>query len=121
MKFSAIPFVLMVFALPARAADNKDRGKQLFEQCTACHSLNAHNNDNGPSLEHLIGRHTASVPDYTYSPALKRANFEWTVNKLDAFLTSPQNVVRGTKMPFAGMADARDRADLIAYLEDITR
>jgi cytochrome c len=120
-SLAAIAFALTVFARPALAADNKGHGKQLFEQCTACHSLNANNNENGPNLEHLIGRHTASVQDYIYSPAMKRANFEWTLNKLDAFLTNPQDVVRGTKMPFAGMADAQDRADLIAYLTDATQ
>lgn len=116
-----IAVALTFFALPARATDNKDHGQQLFEQCAACHSLNANNNENGPSLKHLIGRHTASVQDYIYSPAMKRANFEWTLNRLDAFLTNPQGVVRGTKMPFAGMADAQDRADLIAYLTDATQ
>ena len=31
--------------------------------------------------------------------------------------TNPQSVVAGTRMPFAGMPAATDRADLIAYLE----
>ena len=48
---------------------------------------------------------------------MRRATLTWTKETRDAFLTDPQAVVAGTKMPFAGMPSATDRADLIAYLE----
>ncbi|MEC8195927.1 MAG: cytochrome c family protein, partial [Pseudomonadota bacterium] len=40
----------------------------------------------------------------------------WSVEQLDAFLTKPKALVKGTKMSFAGMKKATDRANLIAFL-----
>ena len=36
---------------------------------------------------------------------------------MDAFIADPQKMVPANRMPYAGMTDARDRADLIAYLQ----
>jgi len=107
---------LSLVAAPA-AAQNADNGKALYAQCAACHSLEADNNTLGPSLKGIVGRKAAALDSYTYSPPMRRATVTWTKETLDAFLTDPQAVVAGTKMPFAGMPSATDRADLIAYLE----
>jgi cytochrome c2 len=46
----------------------------------------------------------------------------WTPELLDRFLAEPQSEpFRGNKMPFAGMPDSQARADLIAYLKEVTR
>ena len=55
--------------------------------------------------------------DYRYSPALKRSGLTWTVDSLDTFIADPQASVPGNRMPYDGMHDARDRVDLIAYLQ----
>jgi len=107
---------LLLIAAPA-AAQNAENGKALYAQCAACHSLEADNNASGPSLKGVVGRKAAALESYTYSPPMRRATLTWTKETLDAFLTDPQAVVAGTKMPFAGMPSATDRADLIAYLE----
>ena len=101
----------------ALAAGDVQNGKVLYAQCAACHSLEADNNTLGPNLKGVVGRKAAAVEDFTYSPPMRRATVTWTPETLDAFLTDPQVVVAGTKMPFAGMASATDRADLIAYLQ----
>lgn len=101
----------------ALAAGDAEHGKALYAQCAACHSLEADNNTLGPNLKAVVGRKVAAVEDFTYSPPMRRATVTWTAETLDAFLTDPQAVVAGTKMPFAGMASATDRADLIAYLQ----
>jgi cytochrome c len=44
------------------------------------------------------------------------ARFNWSADKLDAFLAKPRAVVPGTSMVFAGMPDAASRAALIAFL-----
>lgn len=112
-----------VFAMTgAASAQDAARGKALFEQCVACHSLQTGRNETGPHLHGLFGRKSASVDDYVYSPPLRRANVVWTAELLDGFLANPQSgPFRGNKMPFAGMADAAARADLIAYLKEATR
>ena len=63
------------------------------------------------------GARPAQLADFRYSPALKRSGITWTPQTLDAFLADPQKVVPANRMPYAGMPDARDRADLIAYLQ----
>jgi cytochrome c2 len=42
----------------------------------------------------------------------------WTPDKLDAYLADPRAVVPGNKMTFAGLKDAQDRKDVIAYLTE---
>ena len=113
--------VSIVFTAPA-SAQNAERGKQVFEQCAACHSLVAGQNGLGPHLNGLFGRKSASIGDYVYSPPLRRANVTWTPDLLDKFLADPQSgAFRGNKMPFAGLPDAQARADLIAYLRAATQ
>jgi cytochrome c len=103
----------------AAADANTERGKTLFQACAACHSLDAKVNKLGPSLNGLIGRASASVEGFLYSPAMRRAKIVWTPELLNAFLESPQSAVfKGNKMPFAGLPDVQDRTDLIAYIQE---
>jgi len=50
---------------------------------------------------------------------MKRAKLTWDEKTLDAYIANPQAVVPGNLMPFSGIADARQRADLIAYLKTL--
>jgi len=110
-----------MFSHAAIAADDPVKGKAQFENCVACHSLEAGNNGVGPSLHGLFGRKSASE-DFTYSPAMRRANITWTPELLDRYLADPQGgAFRGNRMPFSGMPDAQTRSDLIAYLKDATK
>jgi len=93
-------------------------GRQVFKKCEACHSLEPGKNLVGPSLAGVIGRRVGSVPSYDYSPAMKQANIIWTPATLDPYLTDPQKVVPGNKMPFPGLKTDRDRADVIALLSN---
>ncbi|MDE2006280.1 MAG: c-type cytochrome [Rhodospirillales bacterium] len=114
----AVPFVLLALALPnaARAADPA-AGKAVFQQqCAICHADKPGVNKIGPTLFGVVGRHTGEVPGYSYSVANKNANIVWTPDVLDRYLAHPQSVVPGTKMPYAGLANATKRADLIAFL-----
>jgi cytochrome c len=105
----------------AFAAEDPERGKALFEQCAACHSLENGKNEVGPTLHGLFGRQSASE-DFTYSPAMRRANIVWTAELLDAYLANPQGgVFRGNRMPCSGMPDAQARMDLVAYLKQAVR
>jgi cytochrome c len=65
----------------------------------------------------LFGRLAGSVPAFGYSAAMKNARITWDARTLDRFLAEPLRVVPGTTMTYAGVPDAKDRADLIAYLE----
>ena len=56
-------------------------------------------------------------PDFSYSPGLKATGIVWDAASIDHWITNPRAVVPGTKMSYAGMENAKDRADLIAYLK----
>jgi cytochrome c len=47
---------------------------------------------------------------------MRRSNIVWDERTLDRFLTDPAKAVPGTSMAYAGLPDARERADLIAWL-----
>ncbi len=71
----------------------------------------------GPSLAGIVGRAAGSVAGYSYSNANKNSGITWTPEKMFQYLEKPARVVPGTKMAFAGLPKAQDRADVIAYLK----
>ena len=93
-------------------------GERIYQACTDCHSLDQ--NDVGPRHRGVYGRKAGSVPDYSYSGALKSSNITWNEETLDKWLTDPQAFVPGAKM-FFHLDGAQDRADVIAYLKDRTK
>jgi cytochrome c len=93
------------------------RGEKKFEECAACHKIAPGEDNVGPSLHGVFGRKAGTLADFRYSPALKRSGITWTAQTLDTFLADPQKVIPANRMPYAGLADASDRADLIAYLQ----
>ena len=92
------------------------KGEKVFLQCKTCHTLEEGKTMIGPSLHGIIGRKASSVAGFTYSPANIASGITWTPEKLFQYLEKPQRVVPGTKMAFAGLSKAQDRADVIAYL-----
>jgi cytochrome c len=100
----------------AHADGDAARGETRFQDCAACHKLDAGANNVGPSLHGIFTRKAGEVADFRYSPAIKRSGIVWTPETLDKFITDPQALVPGNRMPYAGMANAGDRADLIVYL-----
>ena len=102
-----------LIASPALAAGDPDRGATVYEGCQDCHSLDK--NDVGPRHRGVYGRKAGSLADFAYSPALKNAGFVWDEATLDKWLTNPQAFLPGARM-FYHLANAQDRADVIAYL-----
>jgi len=90
-------------------------GRLVFRKCQACHSMEPGKAILGPSLAGIIGRKAGSEAGYNYSPAMKQANIVWDAKMLDAYMSDPQKVVPGNKMPFPGLKTDHDRADVIAF------
>ena len=107
---------ILAAAGAAHADGDAARGEKRFEDCAACHSTERGVNNVGPSLFGVLDRKAGGIADFRYSPALKRSGIAWTEQSIDKFIADPQAVVPGNRMPFAGVADAAARADLIAYL-----
>lgn len=100
-------------------AEALKRGEQVYERCVACHSIEG--NRTGPQHCGLFGRRAGTAPGYDgYSKALRDSKIVWNEAALDAFLQNPMKAVPGTTMGYAGIADARERADLIAWLRKAT-
>lgn len=101
----------------ASLTPNAENGAKVFLQCKACHVLEAGQNRVGPSLAGLIGRAAGTVEGYSYSEANKNSGITWSKEKLFQYLEKPARIIPGTKMAFAGLPKAQDRADVIAYIE----
>jgi cytochrome c len=116
-------FALIASALPATGEPgNAARGERLYRACVACHSLVPDRHMTGPSLAEVWNRRAGSLASFPrYSPALKSAGMVWNDDTLDEWIKDPQHFIRGNTMTFPGMKDAQQRADLLAYLKDVTQ
>jgi cytochrome c len=116
-------FLTFAFGIFLAFSDgNSTRGQRVFNACAACHSLQPDQNMTGPSLAGLWNRKAGSVMSFSrYSPALKSANIVWNDKTLDDWITDPQDLVPGNQMTFPGVKDARQRADLLAFLKEATQ
>lgn len=114
-------FAMMAAASAARADGDATRGEKKFEECASCHAITEGQSGVGPSLHGIIGRKAGQVADFRYSAPMKRSGITWTAKTLDEFIADPQKVVAGNRMPYAGLPEAGDRADLLAYLEKATK
>nr|WP_096362198.1 cytochrome c family protein [Sphingobium cloacae] len=109
-------------AAPAMAqGGDAAKGKLVFLRCAVCHSVEPGVKKIGPSLAGLFGRTSGTVPGFVYSPAMQKAKIRWDAKTLDGFFARPSALVPGNKMVFAGIPNAADRANLIAYLAAATK
>ena len=110
---------LPALAASATAAGDARRGQVAYQKCYACHALEPGKNDlSGPTLHRIVGRRVAAER-FDYSPALRELatrRKRWTEAMLDRYIADPEAVAPKTSMNFHGIRDARERADLIAYL-----
>jgi cytochrome c len=124
---AAVPLAAVAGAAPAASAPTMasllasaslEKGATVFKKCATCHSVEKGGpNKTGPNLYGIVGGKHAAVAGYSYSDGAKaKASDLWTTEHLDAYLTSPRTAVPGTKMAFAGLTKAEDRAAVIVYL-----
>ena len=108
------------FDIPAGDAE---AGKKIFEaQCSVCHSDECKDDKAAaaPSLGGVYNR-IAGSNQFPYSNAMKKSKMKWDEQNLFGYLNAPGKFVPGNKMSYAGLTDPQDRANLIAYLKDISK
>ena len=105
--------------MPAKKkkAGDAGKGEKVFKTlCAVCHSMSAHGT--GPNLKGAFGSDPASKDGFTYSSSLQDLKGKkWNENTLDKYLKSPADYAPGNAMAFAGIPNAKDRADVVAYLK----
>ena len=107
-----------VSSIPA-AGDPAHGAKVFASICGTCHSAARPPRDVvGPSLYGVIGRKAGSKPGFSYSKAMAAAGFVWTPDQLQAYIAKPQAIVPGNRMPFSGLPNPKDRADVVGFLNE---
>jgi len=103
------------------ASTSSADGAKIFKKCAACHSI-AQDGGNkiGPALWNVLGRQAGSVSNYKYSKAMTAHGKVWSFEEMNGFLIKPKNWIKGTKMSFAGLKNAKDRAAVILYMNENT-
>lgn len=98
-----------------------ERGAQIARQCQACHNFQEGQGAKvGPDLYGVVGRPVAAAPKFNYSAAIKKLGGNWTFDALNKWLTKPSADAPGTAMTFAGLSNAKQRADIIVYLNSLS-
>ncbi len=94
------------------------KGEASFKKCMACHTIASGGaNGIGPNLYGTMGEAIAQgKAGFAFSDALKKVGGSWGFDNMDAWLANPRKFAAGTKMTFAGIPDAQERANVIAYL-----
>ena len=129
---SAVALVFGAFSVNTASADESINkllatadvaaGEQAAHVCIVCHTFKKDEpNKVGPNLWNVVGGSRAHLDGFNYSDALKDMHSEkWTYEALDGWLTNPRKFAAGNKMPFAGISDAKTRADIIAWLRTMS-
>ena len=108
--------IMAIFASTS-AAD----GAKVFKKCSACHSIAKEGkNKIGPKLFGVLGRQAGSISDYKYSKAMAAHGKVWSFEEMNGFLIKPKDWIKGTKMQFLGLKNAKDRAAVILYMNENT-
>ncbi|MFC7290024.1 c-type cytochrome [Hirschia litorea] len=111
-----IPAKLAALPAPYNTADY-DKGRRQYATCRSCHLLDEGAGHRvGPNLFNLFNHKVGQAEKFKYSKALQEADFEWTPEKLDQWLANPREFLPNNRMTFAGISNATQRTNLIAYL-----
>jgi len=111
--------VLLAAAASANAQEGDvEAGAKVFRKCAACHNVETAKKKVGPSLQGVIGRQPGTVEDFKYSKAMVAFGEDkiWDEALLTEYLAKPRDMVKGTRMAFAGLRTDEDIANVIAYI-----
>lgn len=110
----------MAVLLSPAYAQERDEGERAFQKCYSCHSVDRKETGlSGPNLAGVLDRRAASLPGFTYSPAMKKAGaagLVWSEDALERYIADPLEMIPETTMSFPGVRNAAERRAVIDYL-----
>mgnify|MGYP003386550380 CR=1 FL=1 len=127
VRISSVTLLILLANLGHASAQSPsaENGADVFKKCRACHLVgDAAKHAVGPALNNVMGRKAGSADGYAYSDNMRelgQGGLVWSEIELSRYLENPKSVVPRGKMAFPGIADARDRADVIAYLKTFSK
>ena len=100
-----------------------DTGQGLFKKrCSACHDVTAGKHNTGPSMHGVVGRPAGTTDGFRqYSKQIVNSSLTWDDATLDAFLTKPRDLIKGTRMSFGGLREESERKAIIEFLKSISQ
>lgn len=106
---------LLAAPFAASAAD----APTAFNQCKACHKVEAGKHGVGPSLDKVFGAKAGHAEGYKYSEAHLKSGLTWDEATLTKYLADPKGTVPGNKMAFAGLKKPEDLKAVVDYLKTL--
>lgn len=107
---------------PLLAKADPAQGEALTKKlCVSCHTFDQGGKAGvGPNLYGVVGGPHGHMEGFNYSAALKSKQGPWTFDELNEWLHKPSSYAPGTRMAFAGINNAQQRADVIDYLRTLS-
>src|SRR5262245_33852695 len=113
MKSGLAIAVIMVALTSSTKAQDVAAGEQPFQTCLPCHAFgDGATNHVGPVLNGLEGRHSSTIPDYSYSDANKNSGITWDEATFKDYIKDPRAKIPNTKMIFPGIKNEKEAGDL---------
>jgi cytochrome c len=105
--------------LLAPVVANAQEAPSAFNQCKACHKVEAGKHGVGPSLAGVFGKKAGTTDGFKFSEPHKASGLTWDEATLTKYLADPKGTVPGNKMAFAGLKKPEDLAAVVAYLKTV--
>jgi len=107
---------LVLLSALGEAALAQDGAALFGKNCQTCHSIEkGAPARQGPPHYGGVGRKAGSVEGFKYSEGLKTADFVWTPEKIDEWITFPKKMIRSTTMVYR-QNNPEIRKAIVTYL-----
>ena len=123
LALAPLPVVALTASLafaPGAQAQDATAGQRVFNQCRACHVIDAGVKSTvGPNLHGVFDRKAGTVEGFRYSADMKakgEGGLTWSEATLRTYIANPKQVVPAGSMAFPGLKNEQQLNDLIAYL-----